>query len=299
MEALQNLKKTSEKFFNFFFAKEFSEAIEQDTRFEKRDGVWAAYVHKDVPKAQLKDFFCSFVMAVGYKIQSETKATLIAVIEDVDANNEVFLRRKIELSIGFTEHEERIMLAKLSPYIAKQTEQNRDTYFEKLFDEFANHLASNNMLRSQRFDPKSVSTVHQLRENATLEQEKRELQRVVTTNTVLKENLFAIFLNEFSSGVKEVLQQYASSRSMTCKLEGKSIIKAASSSLSVTMKLGFNERNERILHIHNEVSHLGGDKTGDAFREFCRGLVVTLTKGNYLQSQEGKEDYASEFNQEM
>jgi hypothetical protein len=51
------------------------------------------------------------------------------------------------------------------------------------------------------------------------------------------------------------------------------------------MKLGYNNENERMLHVQNIVSFLGGDKSGKYFRQFIKGLTFKLVELGWLKKQ--------------
>jgi hypothetical protein len=52
------------------------------------------------------------------------------------------------------------------------------------------------------------------------------------------------------------------------------------------MKIGFNETNERILHVQNIVSFLGGDKSGRVYHQFVKGLAFQMADKGMLRNQQ-------------
>lgn len=116
----------------------------------------------------------------------------------------------------------------------------------------------------------------------------------MSQNTYYKEgensadNLFVIFLSKRVSREKiiEIILSFASEKGLTSKLQGKASVQAASAELIAVMKIGRNEKNERILHVQNDVSRFGGDKTGKKFLDFSEGLAYKLAQASALESQE-------------
>jgi hypothetical protein len=63
---------------------------------------------------------------------------------------------------------------------------------------------------------------------------------------------------------------------MICTVEGKATVHANSEKLMITMKIGFNQQNERLLHLLNQLSHTGGASKGDLFKEFLKVFTKAL-----------------------
>ena len=130
------------------------------------------------------------------------------------------------------------------------------------------------MLRSQKFDPSHSKPFAQVRKEVAELIPNRDpddvLREIVQRDTIFhaNENLFVIFIGNSTSRdrLREVLIGFAGERGLTCKLEGKAIIRSASSELSIQMKIGFNNEKERMVHIINVVDFLGGDKGGKKFQ---------------------------------
>jgi hypothetical protein len=75
---------------------------------------------------------------------------------------------------------------------------------------------------------------------------------------------------------------------MTCKIEGKATVHANSEKLMVTMKIGFNQKNERLLHLLNQLSHTGGDPKGELFKEFLKVFTKALYDAKAYAEQADK-----------
>lgn len=156
------------------------------------------------------------------------------------------------------------------------------------------------MLRSLRFDPKKdCASFRQLQEklrirtgsNADIqltEEDKKKITIESNTHFDAKEGLFVAFLGSSLKRdvIKDYLQEFSGDHGLTCKREGNAVIKSASSQMIVTMKIGYNDQGERILHVQNEVSFLGGDKTGKIFRPFVVRLANMLYDKKLLKDQD-------------
>ena len=122
--------------------------------------------------------------------------------------------------------------------------------------EFGENLATNNLLRSQTFNASdsSVQTVAALQPPSTEDNE----NDIISRNTVFEPDsgMFVAFIANSvkRDTLRDLLLQHAGAQGLTCKLEGKATVKTASSTLSVVMKIGYNDKNERMVHCHNEVS---------------------------------------------
>jgi len=217
-----------------------------------------------------------------FTLRTVKGATLTAVHEK--------LMKNVEATFGYNEDQSKIIHIKCKDEAnTGNVESESIDFFYHLFLDFAEHLAYNNILRSQTFDStKSVSSFQQLHDNML----KDKQNTVIDRNTVYEseQGVFVAFLGKTAKreDIRDLLIDHCSDFGLTVKLEGKATVKGASSALGVTMRIGFNDKNERMIHCQNEVSFLGGDKSGTTFKEFAKQLACKLEKRLMLRETQPK-----------
>ena len=179
-------------------------------------------------------------------------------------------RRSIDASIGFTKQNERVLSVKVvddsDPLLT-----TIGNYMQMLSEQ----LADISVLKDQEFSEEKVKQQTQKRIENVVQRSKRQQGANIISYAVnqdVKKKILKEFLNEF-----------VGEQGLTVKPEGKAIIKCASSQLSVLIKL-FNEKDERIVTIINEVTFLGGDKEGKKYKDFVDKLSTKLATTGLLKN---------------
>jgi len=255
-----------------------SKAVEKDSLWKPKDALWIIFLSKAVPQGLPKDILSGFLLQKSWKIGEVKGASLTA--------ENTTLKRSIEASFGFNENQERMVHIKCKDEQSTTLSTSAQEFYRYMLLEYADYLAKNHMLRSQTFDPQqAVTSFQQLYETMVKEQLKVVINKASVYEA--KDGVFVIFLNKSSrEDIRGLLIDHCSESGLTCKLEGKATVKGASSVLSVILRIGFNDQNERMLHCQNDVSFLGGDKQGSLFKEFCRKLVWKMAEHVMLKDQQ-------------
>jgi len=270
--------KATAKSFESLYITDIERLLEKDVEWDKREGVWVTFINAELSRDLMREFLCGFLMEKGFHITHNEGAHLDAAMGTPEG------KRTVQAAIGFNESDE-----KLLQITCKDPGDRRLYWFTDMFDELSEYVIKNNMLRSQKFVLEGAFSYSQWKNGDATRQE-QQMKELVEDNTYSVEptKLYVIFLGPSldRDELRELLIQHAGDNGLTCKVESKASVKAASAKLIVNLKIGYNESDERILHVQNEVSFLGGDASGKLFIEFATSLGVKLAKINALASQD-------------
>ncbi|PRP87171.1 hypothetical protein PROFUN_01433 [Planoprotostelium fungivorum] len=280
-------KKTFE---NLYKEDDRTVALQSDIIWRPDESLWVAFISKDIPVAGLnKNHLLPFFLDKGYKVTQANKGVrLTAVWND----------KKIETVIGFNEKEDRMLHGKFSDEDETQDKQDNIIYFKNLFDDLSDHLSVNRCLRSQTYEPANLSIYKgETRPNVVLSKQEEFINSSLDENTFYRNGeannlVYTVLLSKdpTTQQMIDIMLGFSGDQGLTCKMEGKSTVRSASSELVVQLKLGANEKDMRILEVQNQVSFLGGDKSGKVFTEFCKKLGLKLARSGYLANQQDQPD---------
>lgn len=259
-------------------------AIQNDTLWKPEESLWVAFLLKDIPIANLnKNHLLPFFVDKGFKITPANKGVRLSC---------TLSTKKIDTVLGFNEKEERMLHAKFTDEAENADVEDNAIYFNNIFNDLADYLALSHCLRSQKYDSSATQVYKgQTRAERKLSKQETAIAASMETDTFERATDPLTYTALLSKDpTKEVLIDlllaFSGDQGLTCKMEGKSTVRSASSELVVQCKLGFNETNVRILEIQNQVSFLGGDKTGKIFSDFVKKLGTKLARCGYLASQQ-------------
>eukprot|EP01117_Protostelium_nocturnum_P008132 TRINITY_DN2901_c0_g1_i3.p1 TRINITY_DN2901_c0_g1~~TRINITY_DN2901_c0_g1_i3.p1 ORF type:complete len:451 (+),score=131.36 TRINITY_DN2901_c0_g1_i3:70-1422(+) len=273
------LKKT----FEFMYREgDVSKALMDDTIWKPDESLWVCFLSKEVTIRNLnKDHLIPYFVNKGYKVTQTNKGVRLGMKYDT---------KTIDTVVGYNEKEDRMIHAKFADENQKADKADNLQYFYALFADLADFLASNNVLRSLKYEQSKIIPYKE-----PLGPPKRTSKQEDALRTCIEKdckidnsNFFVAFLNKKLSReeMMDILLNFSGDSGLTCKMEGKSGLRSASSELVVQMKLGFNDKDVRILQAQNEATFLGGDKTGKIFAEFCKNLSWKLARVRGLLSQD-------------
>jgi len=260
-------------------------ALQNDTIWRPDESLWVAFITKDITVPNLnKNHLLPFFLDKGYKVTQSNKGVRLSVVwED----------KKIETVIGFNEKEDRMLHGKFSDESETHDKQDNVIYFKNLFDDLSDYLAANRCLRSQTYDASATSIYKgESRQGAILSKQEEAIMSSLDEDTFYRNGdggalVFTALLSKEPTGEQmiDVMLGFSGDQGLTCKMEGKSTVRSACSDLVVQLKLGYNDKEIRILEVQNQVSFLGGDKSGKVFNDFCKKLGLKLARCRYLSSQ--------------
>jgi len=265
-------------------------ALNNDIIWKPEESLWVAFISKDISVANLNKYhMLPFFLDKGYKvIQTNKGVRLTGTLHE----------KKIETVIGFNEKEDRMLHAKFSDEDPLQDKEDNITYFCNIFNDLADYLAENRCLRIQTYDPKGINVYKgETRPTAVLSKQEQALNTAIEANTFSRTSeagnqVFTIFISKEPTleQMIDFMLSFSGDQGLTCKMEGKSTVRSANSELVVTLKVGNNEKDMRMLEAQNQVSFLGGDKSGKVFNDFCRNLSLRIARYKYININNNNND---------
>jgi hypothetical protein len=208
------------RFWDLFFTKNYDQSIVADTLWSKKDNLWIAFLSREMPSETAKDLLFNYLVDREFIIIENKTSKFIA--------DDKSRKRHLSVSIGRNDREEKMLHCK-----CQDDDDPKLEFWEKLLLDFAETMAENAMLRSQRFDQAKleiyINKIKAAKKGKPIIEESKV--KVVNDALVFKEDegICCIFLNNElrRENLKDLLIDYAGSQGLACKMDGKATVKAA------------------------------------------------------------------------
>ncbi|PRP86248.1 hypothetical protein PROFUN_05389 [Planoprotostelium fungivorum] len=257
--------------------------IKRETVLDSAASVWFAVIRPEGDNSYFKDILASYFLESEFEIVTEGKSKITF--------SHPKLKTHITAAFGKNDKDERILQINYDKAIEETNlklylpADEVPLYYKKLLDDFGHRLGSNHLLNGQTGPLPDVKRHHAVTHNPsasipisgitmtsediikqrTVWNKKNKLWVAYVRADCPKEYLKILFINFIEE------RSFVITRVAASTIEAESSMSGALKS-TITMKIGFNQNNERLIHINYVEKTAECFTRTDFFRDFSREL---------------------------